>query len=64
MDMHIHFLYSHVAEQGVEVHLVVDGISSQRLTDRQTALTVMYILKLSYTPWQHSTWAGTSRATV
>ncbi|KAL3161024.1 hypothetical protein ABBQ38_009408 [Trebouxia sp. C0009 RCD-2024] len=26
-------------EQGVEVHLVVDGISSQRLTDRQTALT-------------------------
>ena len=28
------------AERGVEVHLVVDGISSQRLTDRQTGLQV------------------------
>ena len=26
------------AERGIEVHLVVDGISSQRLVDRQVAL--------------------------
>ena len=28
------------ADRGIEVHLVVDGISSQRLVDRQVALKV------------------------
>ena len=36
----VHIELVHAAEQGVEVHLVVDGISSQRLTDRQIALEV------------------------
>ena len=39
-NRHTHLSFVNVTEQGVEVHLVVDAISSQRLTDRQTAMVV------------------------